>query len=409
MNADDLQAAADAYELASGAARRPLDEVHDSFRRWLGSEYELAALDVVLAVAAVEQLGGDPLWLMVISGPGNYNNETVGALIGAGAHVTSTISSEGALLSGTSSKERAKDATGGLLRKVGARGLIVIKDFTSILSMNRDSRATVLGALREVYDGRWERNVGTDGGRTLTWEGRLVVVAASTTSYDTAHAVIAAMGDRFAVVRMDSTKGRTAAGRQALLNVDHETEMRAELAEVTGKLLAQIEPDEAVLTDDTMDDLLTAADLVTLARTAVETDFKGEPLTAHAPEMPTRFAKMLGQVVRGARAIGMSQERALEAALRVARDSIPPDRLTLLEYVRENPGTSTRGAAKGTHRAHTSTDRALGALELIGLIEKDDAPNQAWAWSLSDMTDMRAYDLIRCTGNVSTPAHGHGK
>ena len=33
--------------------------------------------------------------------------------------------------------------------------------------MNRDTRAKVLAALREVYDGRWDRNVGTDGGRTL--------------------------------------------------------------------------------------------------------------------------------------------------------------------------------------------------------------------------------------------------
>ena len=37
--------------------------------------------------------------------------------------------------------------------------------------MNRDTRAEVLAALREVYDGRWSRNVGTDGGRTLDWTG----------------------------------------------------------------------------------------------------------------------------------------------------------------------------------------------------------------------------------------------
>jgi hypothetical protein len=27
----------------------------------------------------------------------------------------------------------------------------------------------VLAALREIYDGRWERNVGTDGGRTAAF------------------------------------------------------------------------------------------------------------------------------------------------------------------------------------------------------------------------------------------------
>jgi hypothetical protein len=163
-----------------------LDAVHKAFRRWLGSSYDLTALDAVLSAAAVEQLDGDPVWLLLISGSGNAKTETVTALAGAGAHVTSTITSEGALLSATSKREVTKTATGGLLRKIGDRGLLVIKDFTSILSMNRDSRAGVLAALREVYDGFWERNVGTDGGTTLTWTGRIVFIGAVTSAYDRA-------------------------------------------------------------------------------------------------------------------------------------------------------------------------------------------------------------------------------
>lgn len=160
-----------------------LADVETVFRRWLGVEYDIEALRVVLATAAAEQLPGDPVWLLVVSGPGNAKTETVQALAGAGAFVTSTITSEGALLSGTAKREKAADATGGLLRRIGSRGLVVIKDVTSILSMNRDTRASVLAALREVYDGHWERNIGTDGGRTLTWRGRIGVVGASTTAW----------------------------------------------------------------------------------------------------------------------------------------------------------------------------------------------------------------------------------
>ena len=116
----------------------------------------------------MEQLTGDPIWLLLISGSGNAKTETVQALDGIGATITSTISSAGALLSVTARKERADNATGGLLCKLGNRGLLVIKDVTSILSSDRNSRAEVLAALREVYDGRWSRNVGTDGGKTLT-------------------------------------------------------------------------------------------------------------------------------------------------------------------------------------------------------------------------------------------------
>ena len=118
--------------------------------------------------------------------------------------MTSTIASEGALLSATSSKSRSKTATGGLLRKIGDHGVLVIKDVTSIISADREIRGQVLAAIREVYDGRWERNVGTDGGQTLTWTGRIIIVGAVTTAWDTAHAVVASMGDRFVCLRINS-------------------------------------------------------------------------------------------------------------------------------------------------------------------------------------------------------------
>ena len=185
-----------------------LDDAHKVFRRWLGEDYDTDALDADARRRRGREVRRrrDPVWLLIISGSGNAKTETVQALDGVGAIVTSTITGEGALLSATPRRERAKDATGGLLRKIGDRGVLVIKDVTSILSMNRDIRAKVLAALREIYDGRWYRNVGTDGGRTLDWKGRIVVIGAVTTAWDTAHAVIATMGDRFVLVRIDSTK-----------------------------------------------------------------------------------------------------------------------------------------------------------------------------------------------------------
>lgn len=198
-----------------------LSRVHAAYRKWFGASYDLAALDCVLAAAAAEKLPGDPAWLLVVAGSGAAKTETIMPLTGAGATAVSTINGEAALLSGTAKKDRARNATGGLLRQIGSSGTLVIKDVTSILSMNRDTRALVLAALREIYDGQWIRNVGTDGGMTLKWKGRLVVIGAVTTAWDAAHAVISAMGDRFVLVRLDSTSagGRKAASRQAMRNV----------------------------------------------------------------------------------------------------------------------------------------------------------------------------------------------
>jgi hypothetical protein len=117
-----VENAESAEQAASDHPARSLDDVHAVFRKWLGKTYDIDTLDAVLATAAAAKLPGDPLWLVVISGPGNAKTETVQALAGAGAVVSSTISSEGALLSGTASKQRVKGATGGLLRSLGDRG-----------------------------------------------------------------------------------------------------------------------------------------------------------------------------------------------------------------------------------------------------------------------------------------------
>src|SRR5262249_50104300 len=207
----------------------------------------------------------------------------------AGAQVTSTIASEGAMLSATSAKKKAKGATGGLLRSLGSNGVLVIKDVTSILSADRNTRGAVLSAIREVYDGRYRREVGVDGGQTLTWEGRIVVVGACTTAWDSAHSVISIMGDRFVIIRIDSKQARHNSGLRAIKNTGDEIRMRKDLANAVGGLIAHASLKETRPTNQETEKLVNAADIVTLARTAVDYDHKGDVAIAHAPEMPTRF------------------------------------------------------------------------------------------------------------------------
>lgn len=376
-----------------------LEQAHDVFTRWLGADYDTDALDAVLATAAVERLDGDPLWLLLISGSGNAKTETVQALDGIDAIVTSTISSCGALLSATAKKERAKEATGGLLRKLEPRGVLVIKDVTSILSMSGDARAEVLGALREVYDGRWSRNVGTDGGLTLEWAGRIAAVGAVTTAWDKAHAAIASMGDRFVLVRMDSTVGRRAAGKRAIGNTGSEIRMRRELAESVAGVLAGMADEAITVTDAETDVLLRAADLVTLARTGVEYDYRGDVIDAHAPEMPTRFAKQLAQVVRGGVAIGMDRTVALRLAIRCARDSMPPLRLAIIDDVAKHPDSPTADIRKRLGKPRATVDRQLQALHMLDVLECDEQEETSfgkttirWYYRLADGIEPTALD-----------------
>jgi hypothetical protein len=356
----------------ANAQKRTLEEVHKAFHYWLGAEYDTDVIDAVLATAASERLTGDPLWLLVISGPGAAKTETVQALSGCGAHVTSTIQSEGALLSATSQKQRTKKATGGLLRKIGDRGLLVVKDVTSILSSDRNIRASVLAAIREIYDGRWERTVGSDGGQSLTWVGRIAIVGAVTTAWDSAHSVVAAMGDRFVLIRIDSNVGRKQSGGRAIRNTGVEKQMRQELADVVAGIIDHADVEGIDLNDAEIERILNAADIVTMARTAVERDYRGDVIGAHAPEMPTRFAKQLTQMVRGSVAIGMSRERAMELAIRCARDSIPPLRLAILLDIGKYPDSRPGDVRKRIGMPWMTTKREMEALTMLGMLTCDE-------------------------------------
>src|SRR5205823_6149122 len=96
-------------------------------------------------------------------------------------YMPSTLT-ESSLLSGTARDSRAQGASGGLLRQIGPFGILIFKDFTSIINMNRDARSAVLAALREIHDGRWTRYLGVDGGTDLTWMGKLGFIAGCTTA-----------------------------------------------------------------------------------------------------------------------------------------------------------------------------------------------------------------------------------
>ena len=84
-SAEGLKAKADPAAEATAASslpRQSLAEVHAVFKKWFGAEYDLDAATAAIAAAASERLPGDPLWLLIVAGPGGAKTETVQALAG---------------------------------------------------------------------------------------------------------------------------------------------------------------------------------------------------------------------------------------------------------------------------------------------------------------------------------------
>jgi hypothetical protein len=346
-------------------------EAEALFVRWLEMK-DLIPLRAVLAAVAAHRRGGDPCDLMVVGGSGSTKTVLVDALSTVpGVIGCSHITGEAALLSGTSKKERAADATGGLLRQVGSDGILALKDFTTILSMNRDARAQLLAAMREVHDGYWARNVGADGGRRLEWKGRCSMVAASTTAIDTAHAVLASLGNRFFLVRT-GRENPYAMARRSMRNAGGEALMRGELREVVAGLFVGEAADVPELTESELDRLAAMAQFVSQARSPVERDFNGQVALVGATDAPTRAARVFAQLLSGARSLGYSDNEAWQIVVRVALDSVPGLRRRALGVlVASEDYIETAVVAKELAHPTRTVLRALEDLAGHGLLLKE--------------------------------------
>ena len=361
-------------------------EVIEVFERWLHLP-DPCALYAMLGAVAANMLEGDPVWLLLVGPPGGGKSELLASLGGLpNTHPCATLT-EAALLSGSPKREHATDAKGGLLHTIGGFGIIVCKDFGSVLSMNRDARALVLAALREVYDGSWTRHVGTDGGKTLHWQGKVGLVGGCTPTIDRHHAVMGAMGERFLLFRLPQTDA-TVLGHQALAHAGRETSMRAELSQAVRQLFADSQLVAHERTSDESEALVALATLVARARSAVERDgYSRDIELIPEPEAPTRLVVMLDRLLVGLRAIGLDSQTAWKIVTKAGLDSLPALRLDVLNVLRDGPQATPKiGEAVGYPKA--TVKRTIEDLAAHGLVERNaqGAGSAADVWELSEWT-----------------------
>jgi DNA-binding transcriptional ArsR family regulator len=346
-----------------------LKEVEKTFAIWIRDEDPIPTRAVLAAYVANRRLDGDPVWLMLVGGSGVGKTERLIPLsVMPDVVLESSITGPAALLSGTGKKERAKNATGGLLRKLPeGGGILLLKDFTSIIDMHRDSRAEVLAALREIYDGRWDRSVGADGGRTLTWTGRLGIMAGCTTAIDSAHSVISIMGTRFLLVRL---YGDPNLAGSAFDHVGHEQSMRDELRAAVRHLLEHL-PGVSYDKADVRGPLIALASYVARARSPVDRDQRSEIRLVLDPEAPTRIVKMLTQLWQAAGLLGLAKPDAWSMVRRIGLDSIPKLRREVLDVLAEVPSATIGQIAELVRHPLQTTRRALEDLAVHHAVTRD--------------------------------------
>jgi hypothetical protein len=370
--------------LAAGTASG-LDDVVATFRKWLDLP-DPGALEVMIAAYAANRLSGDPVWVLLVGPSSGGKGEVINPFeclpfAHQAAHV-----SEASLLSGTSKDSRSEDATGGLLKEVGEFGIFVMKDFTSMFTMNRDERGKALSALRHCYDGSWVRPVGSDGARKLKWRGKLGVLGGVTKAIDSEHEVVAKLGERFLFFRLPRIS-KVEALRQAhkaATTRGNEAAMRMELSKAVRQFIetlnfGAVTPELPAADRDWLGELVT---LATRCRSYVaRNSYNREIEDPGDSEGPGRMMRALTQLWSGLELIGVKHERRRELIQKVALDSMPPARRVTFDYLASTGSTDAEVAeiSKTSHYSKQSIRRALQDLECHEVVVRTSGKPELWS------------------------------
>jgi len=360
-------------------------------------------LKLVLAVVVSARIPTTPAWLMVVGPPGSGKTEWLNAIKDCWGITPISSLTTSTLISGMSKKGTQSSL---LLRMPAYGGILLFKDFTSILSLYADARAVIVATLREIHDGAVSKPFGT--GETVAWKGRMGLLAAVTDTIYTSQEQIAAMGQRF-LTYQPLVGNRYDVTMRALTNsTNGMTERRAEIASAVKNYL-DVEMDVFIrmynkndLPDppqDFLEDVASLAELATRARSAVKRDTYSKDhhiIFSHTPEMPTRLAEQLISLTvafmiinqRERNEAGLSDEPILlsedrQLIFRLALDCIPTPRRDLLRRLTKHYMASAYALATDMNMPYATIKSWLEELNVLGVIDAKKYEDGKISWYLN--------------------------
>ena len=354
---------------------------------------DVQAARAVYAAVAAHRLKGQPVWPMAVAPPGSLKTEILDALNGLpNVHfidsVTPNTFLSGQIVEGPSSRPPS------LLDRVGGSALIAIADFSTVLSMNRDRRGSILADMRRIFDGRLRKEFGTSE-KPREWEGRITFLVAATPDVDRHYAIFQTLGERFLMVRWHRPGGVAAAIKA--MNQDIEgakKEMRAAVHALIKRLPA--DGTEVTLIDHHQYQVAALADFTVRARTQVPRDGYKDIVYVPEAEAPTRLAQQLCQLAKGsALLVGRTVVEREDLALvrRVAFDCIPATKWRVVDHgiqtvAGQNPPplegpASSLSYARGDLKAlklldaqHNLSNLAIELLTQAGVLHETSPPSE---------------------------------
>ncbi len=226
---------------------------------------------LMMAFMVSHDLPLDPLWAFIIAKSGAGKTEMVNSLLKLDNILPISSLTPSTLISGAKTGN-AKEAS--LLLRAGSP-IIIVKDFTVIMSLPHDQQSEIYGQFRDMYDGKMDKAFGT--GDDINWEGKVTLLAAATHAAHDMRERHGHLGERFALYEM-LLPNDSAVAKVAMLNQES-GKMKEYRDMLQDKMLAwrkniKIPKKLPTITDKFRDTLIKLAVLTTKARTNIQRDWR---------------------------------------------------------------------------------------------------------------------------------------
>jgi hypothetical protein len=338
---------------------------------------------VALLVSNTWTPDADPLWGWLVGPPGSCKTELVRPLQDFDkVHFLSSLTAC-ALVSGYDKNEDGTDVS--LLPKLKNK-VLVIKDFTAILSQPQASLMQIFGDLRDAYDGSYGKHFGTVGERS--YKVKFGVLAAVTPAIDDLALQQTMLGERFLTLRIcRSALDTTVARIRYLVHVRNAMSSKAvwrkALADCWQSNMAAILknlPDTVAIPEEFDLAIIHSADLLSRLRHLPDlTPDKYTPEKEH--ELGSRLVNQLANLAMArCAADGRQAVNAGDLALvsRVTWDSMPPISRRVLRAVYRAADKATKfrhinDISKDTHIPVKVLKSVLECFKASGIVEAADA------------------------------------
>lgn len=269
--------------------------------------------------------------------------------------------------------------------------LLTIKDLTSILAKNEDTRAGIFADFRELTDGYIHKEYGN--GVIKDYRGvHSSILFASTNAIERYYSLHSSLGQRIIFLRPlnDPAKAR----KWSVKNRGKEKEIRAEIHKLVIDSIDGLVNEEGLtmphISDEIREEIGGFFDFLAVARTPIYHDYRNEIDSIPEPEFPTRIANSVSRLCE---VHAMVHDRTevnnddVDFVARIIRDNVPMMRWRVLNAM--STDWMTTSTIKARNMSRGSIKYALDELCCLELVEcrsRDETGGRSDSYRLTEST-----------------------